>query len=108
MVEAGPLASKLSLIKYIRRLIEELLGLTFRFGIETAASFTGTPKTKAVLFSTPFDDTTYALAFGVRTTDSRTAFIPTFTNKTTTGFTLNLNTDSTTNLVEVCWEAIKL
>lgn len=69
-------------------------------GIVSGASFAGTPKTYAVVFSTPYSTANYTVS--VDGVDSRSF---TYESKTTTGFTINTNAN-TAIAGEVSWLAV--
>lgn len=68
----------------------------------TAGSFSGSPKTASVTFTTAFANTNYAITFsGV---DNRNI---TYQSKTASGFTINLNANQVPT-GEVSWIAIQV
>ena len=75
----------------------------FKSGEVLAAVFAGSPFTAAVTFPNyPMVDDQYHISFQVETTNGAT-FFPTFTNRTSAGFTINLNTNDKTDLLRVTW-----
>jgi hypothetical protein len=75
-------------------------------GVILAAAFLGSPRIADVTFSSPFGDTQYAIALTPETSLTR-AYITTAYNKTATGFTINLNSNKITGLVQVSWTATR-
>lgn len=76
-------------------------GLSTKSGIVSGASFAGSPKTFDVLFAAAFSDTNYSIL--ITGADSRSW---TYSNKATTGFTINANASQTIS-GEVSWAAIQ-
>jgi hypothetical protein len=58
-----------------------------------------------VVFATPFPSTNYSVVFGV-IAQNNVSFIPTAENIAVGGFTINLNTNNKTDLVDVTWMAV--
>lgn len=80
-------------------------GLTTKAGSVAAGSFTGNPKQATVAFSTAFPSTPTVTATAEVSTGNR-RFNVNVLSVTTTGFTLDLGTNVTTNLLSVKWQAI--
>lgn len=74
-------------------------------GTVAAGSFSGTPRTAAVTFTTAFPDNLYTVSHSAVITSNR-GYIVTVQSKTSAGFTLNLNSNGTTNLTSVDWVAV--
>jgi hypothetical protein len=68
-------------------------------------SFAGNPKKATVVFGSAFATTNYAITLAAEGTGNK-QFHPTYENKLTTGFTINLGANNLANLVEVSWHAI--
>lgn len=74
-------------------------GANQKAGIVTPELFAGAPLTYAVVFATPFPDTSYVIALSA--VDSR---MFNYTAKTANGFTINANSDAALT-GEVSWTA---
>ena len=77
---------------------------SLKSGVVTSGTFAGNPKKATVTFASAFG-ASYAVTFSAVTDGTRT-FSPSAESKSSSGFTLNLNSSNTTGLVEVGWHAI--
>lgn len=75
-------------------------------GTIDSASFTGTPKTATVTYSTAFSDTLYSPVITCETKNG-TTFTAVVESLTAGGFTINMGANDITDLISVRWVAIK-
>lgn len=75
--------------------------LSMKAGVETGASFAGSPRKRTVTFSTPFASSTYSV--NISGIDSR---LFTYESKTVNGFVINANAAAALSN-EVSWVAIE-
>ncbi len=74
-------------------------------GTAVPGAFSGSPRKAVVTFTSPFATTQYAVTLGPLTDGSRT-YTPSVEAKLTTGFTINLQSNSLVGLVEIGWHAL--
>lgn len=79
-------------------------GSSPKAGTIVSGSFSGNPKVASIVFGTAFADNNYALSFGVVVSGAK-SWVPTITAKSSTGFTVSLNSNNITGLTSVTWMA---
>jgi len=77
-------------------------GLNIKADTEIVGNFTGNPKQATVTFTAAYADANYSVTANAVTGGTK-SFIVTILSKTASGFTLALNSNTTTDLVEVNW-----
>lgn len=80
-----------------------IVGIGLKNGIEVSGSFAGSPKTAAIVFGSAYPDDTYSISISA-VTDGSKSYAPSIENKTAAGFTVNLQSNNLTGLVEVDWQ----
>jgi hypothetical protein len=81
-------------------------GLLYKAGRVLAASFTGSPRTATVVFSTAFADANYAVTVTATTTGGR-RYLPVIQNQLSSAFDILLGSNSVAGLTQVNWIAVK-
>jgi hypothetical protein len=80
--------------------------LSEKAGTVLNAAFSGNPKKATVTFSTAFADTSYALALGCVTQNSK-QFSPSIESKVAGSFVINAGVNNITDLIQIDWQASK-
>jgi hypothetical protein len=80
-------------------------GLATKAGAVLAATFSGSPKTAAVTFATPFASASYSVALTPEISD-RASFGLAVGSVSAAGFTINLGSNSTHHLIAIHWTAV--
>lgn len=83
--------------------INTTIGLVLKSDTVLGSAFAGNPKVYSVVFDTPYSDSGYTISI---TGSINRSF--TWTNKTTTGFTINANANPAFNSSYVDWQTIKI
>lgn len=86
--------------------IQGITGYGFsKAGEVLAGAFSGDPKISAVLFNTPFMNSNYSVSFTPEGSMMMGGFAISIYDKTNTGFSINMNTNTITGLTSVMWVA---
>lgn len=82
--------------------------LSYKAGSVASGAFTGNPKQASVTFSTAFADANYSVVFTPVST-SNTTWSPAVVDgtKTASGFSVQMGSNSVSNLTELLWVALK-
>ena len=88
------------------QIIDEVSPGDIKSGIVAKVLFSGNPATSSVVFATAFPDANYAVVLEVETSGNGIYKPVVESGKTAAGFTINMGTGNTNNLVQVGWHAI--
>lgn len=80
-------------------------GLETKAGVKAVGAFAGNPKTVVVTFATEFTTANYSVALA-QETQNNAAYILAYHTKTTAGFTIEVQSDDISDLLNVSWTAI--